>query len=96
MTQTLKRSTLYTSPFVRYACSRPGCIKAAHFGNATGDRWCVDCYPRYRLVEHMSEVLHRQTTGAGIARSPLGEWVTFARTGEDREIEQACAVMGVA
>lgn len=96
MTMTLKRSIVYTSPFPRYQCSRPGCRGHAHYGNAAGTRWCVDCHARYRLVEHMSDVLHRHTTGAGIARSPFGDWLTFARRGSDEAIEQACRVMEVA
>ena len=95
MTMTLKRSTVYTSPFPRYACSRPGCTGNATFGNAAGTRWCVDHHTSYRLVEHMSDVLSRHTTGAGIARSPLGDWLTFARCGSDEDIEQACKAMEV-
>ncbi|SRR6266487_191131 len=99
MTTTLKRSTIYVSPYVRYACSRPGCHGYGRYGTATGMRFCGDCWRRYMLVEYCQRLciddLSTRIKGGTYQGSDLWRCVQWICQASDEEIEQWATALGL-
>jgi hypothetical protein len=92
MTMTLKRSTLYISPFVRYTCSTPECNGYGRYGTASGHRWCGDCWKRYMLVEVMQRCYSRDLSlrGAAYQASDLVQAIGWIQQASGDEIATVC------